>query len=123
MKDYDEAIDYFTSKIGLTLMEDTKQSETRRWVVISGRNDNQALDIGCNLILGKASTDSQCETVGKQCGDEVFLFLNVKDFYKQYNLMTKNNVVFLEKPRHEPYGIVVQWKDLYGNKWDLIQNA
>lgn len=114
--DYDEAIEYYTTKLGFVLAEDTKLSDVKRWVVVASRGGN-----GCSLLLAKAANDAQQSRVGDQTGGRVFLFLHTDDFTGDYERMKKAGVEFTEEPRNESYGRVVVFKDLYGNKWDLIE--
>jgi len=117
VNNYDEAIDFYTNKVGFKLIEDTRRTSTKRWIIISP----SSLSVNCNLLLKKAISNNQKLTVGKQAGDSVFLFYFTDNFQRDYKFMKNNNVTFLEKPRNEKYGIVVKWKDIYGNQWDLIQ--
>jgi catechol 2,3-dioxygenase-like lactoylglutathione lyase family enzyme len=114
--DYDRAIEYYTSKLGFTLVEDTPQPG-KRWVVVT---PNPKSD--CNLLLARASNDRQEAFVGNQCGGRVFLSLQSDDFWRDYDAMKASGVHFCEEPREEEYGTVVVFEDLYGNKWDLYQN-
>ncbi|MBN1231205.1 MAG: VOC family protein [Anaerolineales bacterium] len=116
VSDYDEAINYFVSKLGFKLQEDTDLGEGKRWVLVSPESCP-----GTCLLLAKADSPAQESHVGNQTGGRVFLFLHTKDFWKEYNNMKKNGVEFVEKPRQEVYGTVVVFRDLYGNHWDLIQ--
>ncbi|WP_392344298.1 VOC family protein [Pseudoalteromonas prydzensis] len=113
---YDDAIAFYTQKLGFDLIEDTDQGNGKRWVLVSPPNSN-----GTNLLLAQASTQQQLEAVGNQTGGRVFLFLHTNDFWRNYELMQKNGVNFNEQPRVEEYGTVVVFEDLYGNKWDLLQ--
>ncbi|MFK3870441.1 VOC family protein [Pseudoalteromonas rhizosphaerae] len=113
---YDDAIAFYTQKLGFDLIEDTDQGNGKRWVLVSPPNSN-----GTNLLLAQASTQQQLEAVGNQTGGRVFLFLHTNDFWRDYELMQKNGVTFNEQPREEEYGTVVVFEDLYGNKWDLLQ--
>ncbi len=118
VNDYDEAINYFTNKLNFVLVEDNVMSPEKRWVrvVPRGSSPNE-----CSLLLAKASTPLQLNTVGKQSGERVCFFLYTDDFMPAYSEMKKNGVDFQEEPRHESYGsVVVVFKDLYGNKWDFI---
>ncbi len=121
VNNYDEAIDFYTNKVGFKLIEDTKRTSTKRWVIISP-SPLSVNCTNCNLLLTKAISINQKSTVGKQAGDSVFLFYFTDNFQRDYKFMKNNNVIFLEEPRNEKYGIVVKWKDIYGNKWDLIQS-
>ncbi|ESP91398.1 MULTISPECIES: VOC family protein [Pseudoalteromonas] len=113
---YDDAIDFYTQKLQFTLVEDTDLGGGKRWVQISPPNSN-----GTNLLLAQASSDEQKLAVGNQSGGRVFLFLHTNDFWRDYELMKTNGVLFNEEPRVEEYGTVVVFQDLYGNKWDLLQ--
>lgn len=113
---YDDAIEFYTRKLRFTLVEDTDLGGGKRWVQVSPPNSN-----GTNLLLAQASNDEQKRAVGNQTGGRVFLFLQTNDFWRDYELMKDNGVVFNEEPRVEEYGIVVVFQDLYGNKWDLLQ--
>jgi catechol 2,3-dioxygenase-like lactoylglutathione lyase family enzyme len=116
VRDYDEAIEFFLEKLSFRLVEDTNLENGKRWVRVAPPGSLK----GC-LLLAKAVTPDQADRVGNQTGDRVFLFLYTDDFWRDHESMKKNGVQFLEIPRTEPYGIVVQFKDLYGNKWDLLQ--
>lgn len=113
--DYDEAINFYTQKLSFTLTEDTVLSETKRWVIVSPPGNS-----GCSLLLAKAATDEQRTRVGNQTGGRVFLFLYTDDFWRDYDRMQKNEIVFVREPVEEPYGTVAVFQDLYGNLWDLI---
>ena len=116
VNDYDEAIDFYTRKLSFTLLEDTRMSETKRWVVIVPPGST-----GCTLLLAKAANDAQKAAVGNQTGGRVFLFLHTDNFDRDYNQMQQAGIVFIESPRQEAYGKVVVFADLYGNRWDLIE--
>ena len=116
VNDYDEAIKFYSEKVGFKLIQDTQMSETKRWVLIAPSTAND-----CSLVIAKAVDEEQKAIVGNQGGGRVWLFYCTDSFWDSYNFMKKNGVKFLEEPRDEVYGIVVQWQDLYGNKWDLIQ--
>jgi uncharacterized glyoxalase superfamily protein PhnB len=116
VRDYDEAIAFFTQALRFELIEDTQQSEHKRWVVVAPKESN-----GASLVLAKAATPEQEARIGDQTGGRVFLFLHTNDFWSDYNHMKSFGVSFTEEPRQEPYGTVVVFKDLYGNKWDLVQ--
>ncbi|WP_261885818.1 VOC family protein [Vibrio pomeroyi] len=113
---YDDAIEFYTKKLQFTLIEDTNLGSGKRWVQVSPPNSN-----GTNLLLAQASNEEQKQSVGNQTGGRVFLFLQTNDFWRDYELMRANGVVFNEEPRVEEYGTVVVFQDLYGNKWDLLQ--
>ena len=116
VNDYDEAIDFYTRKLSFTLLEDTRMSDTKRWVVIAPPGST-----GCTLLLAKAANDAQKAAVGNQTGGRVFLFLHTDNFDRDYNQMQKAGIEFIESPRQEAYGKVVVFADLYGNRWDLIE--
>jgi uncharacterized glyoxalase superfamily protein PhnB len=114
--DYEEAIDFYTRTLKFTLLEDTKMSETKRWVVISPPGSS-----GCNLLLAKAATEEQTTRIGNQTGGRVFLFLHTDNFDRDYANLIANRVKVIREPSHEPYGTVAVFADLYGNLWDLIE--
>ncbi|MBC3621984.1 VOC family protein [Vibrio metschnikovii] len=116
VENYDDAIDFYTKKLQFTLVEDTDLGGGKRWVQVSPPNSN-----GTNLLLAQASTDEQTQFIGNQTGGRVFLFLQTNNFWRDYELMKANGVIFNEAPRIEEYGTVVVFQDLYGNKWDLLQ--
>ncbi|WP_428662588.1 VOC family protein [Runella sp.] len=117
VNDYDEAIAFYTQKLGFTLKEDTKLTEEKRWVVVAP-SDNSA----CGLLLAKAANDEQKMHIGNQTGGRVFLFLYTNDFWPTYERMQAQGVDFQEEPRSELYGWVVVFRDIYGNKWDLLES-
>jgi catechol 2,3-dioxygenase-like lactoylglutathione lyase family enzyme len=114
--DYDEAIRFFVEALGFDLVEDSPQGGDKRWVTVAPRGSR-----GTCLLLARAVTDEQRAHVGKQGGGRVFLFLHTDDFAADHARMLAHGVRFREEPRHEPYGTVVVFEDLYGNAWDLIQ--
>lgn len=116
VKDYDEAIQFYTEVLGFNLIEDTIMSETKRWVVVAPTGSE-----GCKILLAKASGREQEQSVGNQTGGRVFLFLHTDDFWRDYTNYTKKGVSFIREPAKETYGIVSVFSDLYGNLWDLIQ--
>lgn len=113
--DYDEAIKFYTEKLNFVLIEDTTLSESKRWVVVAPKGSD-----GCNLLLAKAANEEQKSRVGNQTGGRVFLFLHTDDFWRDYEMMTKNDIRFVRQPAKEEYGTVAVFEDLYGNLWDLI---
>ena len=117
VREYDEAIAFFTDALRFTLVEDTPMGGGKRWVVVAPRAS------GTSLVLARAATDEQRAAVGNQTGGRVFLFLHTSDFWGDYAHMRAHGVRFVEEPRQEPYGQVVVFLDLYGNKWDLVQRA
>lgn len=117
VKDYDEAIEFYTKKLRFTLVEDTYQPEQdKRWVVVSPPGSS-----GTTLLLAKASKPEQEPFVGNQAGGRVFLFLNTDDFWRDYNEMVEKGIEFVREPKKQEYGMVAVFKDLYGNLWDLLQ--
>ena len=117
VRDYDEAIQYYTNTLGFKLIEDTVLSETKRWVMVQPTGANN----GCMLLLAKAATPEQEKSIGYQTGGRVFLFLYTDDFYRDFENYTAKGVEFTISPHVEAYGIVAVFKDLYGNLWDLIE--
>jgi catechol 2,3-dioxygenase-like lactoylglutathione lyase family enzyme len=117
VRDYDEGIAYFTGKLGFNLVEDTRVSADKRWVLVAPGEG------GTRLLLAKATTPAQLASVGNQAGGRVFLFLQTDDFERDHAAMTARGVKFIEAPRHEPYGTVAVFEDLHGNKWDLLEKA
>lgn len=116
VRDYDEAIAFFTEALHFTVLEDTPLGDGKRWVVIA-----PSADRGASLLLAQAATPVQAAHVGDQTGGRVALFLHTDDFWADYHHMLAQGVRFAEAPRAEPYGRVVVFYDLYGNKWDLVQ--
>jgi catechol 2,3-dioxygenase-like lactoylglutathione lyase family enzyme len=114
--DYDTAIDYYTTALGFTLVEDTKMSETKRWVVVAP-DANQ----GAALLLAQAASPEQSAAIGNQSGGRVMFFLYTDDFDRDYARMAEHSVTFTEAPRIEEFGKVVVFADKYGNKWDFIE--
>ena len=114
--DYDKAITYYTKTLGFELREDTPLSETKRWVRVAPSPHCQT-----DLLLAKAATPEQEAAIGDQTGGRVFLFMHVENFDEVYERYRANGVNFTEEPRNEPFGKVVVFRDLYGNKWDLIE--
>ena len=118
VRDYDEAIAYYTQVLGFRLVEDTPRGEGRRWVVVAPPGSAE-----CRLLLARAKNAAELAAVGNQTGGRVFLFLQTDDFDRDYAAYRARGVVFTEVPRHEDYGTVAVFTDLYGNKWDLLQLA
>ncbi len=117
VRDYDEAIAFYTQKLGFTLVEDTYQPEQdKRWVVVAPAGSS-----GTTLLLARASTPEQTPFIGNQAGGRVFLFLSTDDFWRDYNRMTAAGVRFVRSPNVAAYGTVAVFEDLYGNRWDLIE--
>lgn len=117
VRDYDEAIDFYTNKLDFTLVEDTYQPEQdKRWVVVAPPGAN-----GTSLLLARAATAEQENFIGNQTGGRVFLFLNTDDFWRDYNEMVSRGIKFVREPKVESYGTVAVFEDLYGNRWDLLE--
>ncbi|UGB37425.1 VOC family protein [Frateuria soli] len=116
VRDYDEAIAYFTGCLGFTLMEDAPQGGGKRWVIVAPPGARET-----RLLLAKAADARQLQAVGNQSGGRVFLFLETGDFQASYEAMRAKGVHFCETPREEAYGTVAVFEDLYGNRWDLLQ--
>ncbi len=114
--DYDEAIKFYTEKLDFTLLEDTAQSETKRWVKIAPKGSEE-----CCLLLAKAVGEKQKSRVGNQTGGRVFLFLKTDDFSRDYEALRQRGVNFVREPKIEDYGTVAVFEDLYGNLWDLVE--
>jgi len=118
VRDYDEAIQFYTGKLQFTLVEDTVLSDSKRWVLIAPKGSNE-----CCLLLAKAANAEQQARVGNQAGGRVFLFLYTDNFRADYEMMVKEGVEFIREPKVETYGTVAVFRDLYGNLWDQIERA
>lgn len=120
VRDYDEAIAFFTESLGFELIEDTpstdRQGHEKRWLLIAPAGSS-----GTRILLAKASSPEENSRVGNQTGGRVFLFLHTDDFWRDYKAMTAKGVKFVREPKEEEYGTVAVFEDLYGNKWDLLQ--
>lgn len=116
VRDYDEAIDWYTRVLGFTLLEDTPMGNGKRWVRVAPPGSSETA-----LLLAQATKPEQIEAIGNQSGGRVFLFLHTDDFAHDYAHMRAQGVHFCELPRHESYGTVVVFEDLYGNRWDFIE--
>jgi len=117
VKDYDEAIAFYTQKLHFTVLEDSYQPEQdKRWVVIAPPNSS-----GTTILLARASKPEQEPFVGNQTGGRVFLFLNTDDFERDYKEMVEKGIKFVRPPKDADYGRVAVFEDLYGNQWDLLQ--
>jgi catechol 2,3-dioxygenase-like lactoylglutathione lyase family enzyme len=116
VNDYDEAIAFYTEKLDFRLIEDTRLSESKRWVIVAPPGSGQ-----CSLLLAKAAGEQQRKAVGNQTGGRVFLFLHTDNFYRDYQAMLEKGVRFVRPPAQELYGTVAVFEDLYGNLWDLIE--
>jgi catechol 2,3-dioxygenase-like lactoylglutathione lyase family enzyme len=115
--DYDEALDFYTKKLGFELVEDTVLSDIKRWVVVRPPGSE------CAVLLAKAANPLQMSSVGDQTGGRVFLFLQTEDFWKDYERLYAAGVEFVRAPEEAEYGTVAVFKDLYGNLWDLISGG
>lgn len=120
VRDYDEAIAFFTGSLGFDLIEDSpstdRQGRDKRWVLVAPAGSS-----GTRILLAKASNPDEVSRIGNQTGGRVFLFLHTDDFWRDYNTMTAKGVKFVRAPKEEEYGTVAVFEDLYGNKWDLLQ--
>jgi catechol 2,3-dioxygenase-like lactoylglutathione lyase family enzyme len=120
VRDYDEAIAFFTQSLGFDLIEDTPSKDRRgrdkRWVLVAPPGSH-----GTAILLAKASTPEEVNHIGNQTGGRVFLFLHTDDFWRDYNAMKERGVNFVREPKEEEYGTVAVFEDLCGNKWDLLQ--
>jgi len=116
VRDYDEAIVFYRDKLGFALVADTDMGEGKRWVVVAPRGGR-----GAQLLLAQANGDDQLAAIGNQTGGRVGFFLTTDDFARDYAAFRAAGVRFLEEPRHEAYGSVAVFEDLYGNKWDLLE--
>jgi catechol 2,3-dioxygenase-like lactoylglutathione lyase family enzyme len=116
VRDYDEAVGFFTQKLNFTLVEDTHLGEEKRWVLVAPPGSQ-----GTNLLLARAATPEQSTRIGNQTGGRVAFFLHTDDFWRDYNAMKSKGVKFVRDPKEEPYGTVAVFEDLYGNKWDLLE--
>jgi catechol 2,3-dioxygenase-like lactoylglutathione lyase family enzyme len=114
--DYDEAIRFYTEKLGFVLLDDTPQSETKRWVKVAPRGAEE-----CCLLLAQGVGEEQCSRIGNQTGGRVFLFLKTDDFWRDYENYRAKGVKFVREPKTEDYGTVAVFEDLYGNLWDLVE--
>ena len=115
VRDYDEASRFYTQQLGFLLIEDTKLSEEKRWVIVRPQGST------CGLLLAKAANEKQLAAVGNQSGGRVFLFLYTDDFERDYNRLVDEGIKIVRTPVTEIWGRVAVFEDLYGNLWDLIQ--
>ena len=116
VKDYDEAINFYTQKLNFKLVEDTKMSDSKRWVIVKPRGEQS-----CSLLLAKGVNEEQQSRIGNQTGGRVFLFLYTGDFEHDYKNLLNHNIKIVREPSTEVYGKVLVFEDLYGNLWDLIE--
>ena len=115
--DYDRAIAFYTKKLHFELIEDTKMSEEKRWVLVRPKGAKE-----CSLLLAKGVNDVQKSRIGNQTGGRVFLFLHTDDFQRDYQNLLKNQIKIVREPSVEEYGTVAVFEDIYGNLWDLIES-
>ena len=118
VRDYDKAIEFYTQKLNFRLVEDTRLSDTKRWVLVAPPGSE-----GCKLLLAQAANDEQHSRVGNQTGGRVFLFLHTDDFWRDYRNLQNQGVTIVREPVEEAWGTVAVFADLYGNLWDLIEPA
>jgi catechol 2,3-dioxygenase-like lactoylglutathione lyase family enzyme len=116
VRDYDEAIGFYTQRLGFELLEDALLEPGKRWVLVAPPNS-----VGTAILLARAASEEQLSRVGNQTGGRVFLFLYTDDFWRDYYSLKEREVAFVREPREEAYGIVAVFEDLYGNRWDLIE--
>ncbi|MCO6487896.1 MAG: VOC family protein [Phaeodactylibacter sp.] len=116
VRDYDEAIEFYTKKLDFRLVEDTRIDDGKRWVLVAPPGARE-----CALLLAKAANEKQLASVGNQTGGRVFLFLFTDDFWRDYAKMSGRGIRFVRPPREEAYGTVAVFEDLYGNLWDLLE--
>ena len=116
VNDYDEAIDFYTQKLHFELLEDTRLTEAKRWVLVKPKGTGS-----CSLLLAKAANEEQKSRIGNQTGGRVFLFLHTDDFERDYQNLLNNKIEIVRPPQKEEYGTVAVFKDIYGNLWDLIE--
>jgi catechol 2,3-dioxygenase-like lactoylglutathione lyase family enzyme len=118
VRNYNEALEFYTQKLGFHLLQDTPLPDNKRWILVAPPESR-----GAALLLAEAATPEQSRAIGNQTGGRVFLFLHTDDFWREYKAYQSRGVRFLESPREESYGTVAVFEDLYGNKWDLLQPA
>ena len=116
VQDYDDAINFYTKKLNFNLIEDTRLSDSKRWVLVAPPGANE-----CCLLLAKAADDKQRASIENQTGGRVFLFLYTDDFNRDYTQMRERGIRFVRPPKEDVYGTVAVFEDLYGNLWDLLQ--
>ena len=116
--DYDQAIRFYTEKLDFNLVEDTRLSDSKRWVLVRPKGSNE-----CCLLLAQAANEEQESRVGNQTGGRVFLFLHTDNFERDYQNLIDNQIEIVRPPQKEVYGTVAVFRDLYGNLWDMIEPA
>jgi catechol 2,3-dioxygenase-like lactoylglutathione lyase family enzyme len=118
VEDYDEAIGFYTGKLGFELIEDTFiPDQNKRWVLVAPQNSQ-----GTAILLAKASNPEQARFIGNQAGGRIMLFLSTDDFWRDYNQFLANGIKFVRNPEKHEYGMVAVFEDLYGNLWDLLEH-
>ena len=123
-REYDEAIGFFVGKLDFELVEDTDMGDGKRWVVVAPTcGSTSESNSGASLLIARAVTDAEKASVGNQAGGRVAFFLNTDNFDRDFANWSARGVKFREQPRHEVYGTVAVFEDLYGSPWDLIQPA
>ena len=113
--DYDKAIDHYTRQLGFTLTEDTRLSETKRWVLVTPPGS------ACSLLIAQASTEEQRKHIGNQTGGRVFLFLHTDNFDRDYGRLQEHHIEIVREATVESHGKVAVFRDQFGNLWDLIE--
>nr|WP_321456821.1 VOC family protein [uncultured Cohaesibacter sp.] len=117
VRDYDEAISFYTEKLGFELIDDTYQpAQDKRWVVVRPKGESKT-----SLLLARAKNDHEARYIGDQAGGRVFLFLETDDFWRDYKLYQQRGISFIRPPQEADYGTVAVFEDLYGNLWDLVE--
>jgi len=118
VRDYDEAIEFYTQKLQFVLVEDTRLSDVKRWVVVKPQGEG-----ACSILLAKAANEEQLSRVGNQTGGRVFLFLHTDNIDHDHKMLLQHNIQIVRGPVTEPHGKVIVFADLYGNLWDLIEQS
>jgi catechol 2,3-dioxygenase-like lactoylglutathione lyase family enzyme len=116
VRDYDEALEFYTRKLFFTIIEDTRLTEEKRWILIAPQGNRD-----CFILLAKAANDRQAASVGNQTGGRVAFFLHTDDFWRDFEVLKQNKVKFVREPQEQEYGTVAVFEDLYGNLWDLVE--
>ena len=116
VRDYDEALEFYTRKLFFTIIEDTRLTEEKRWILIAPQGNRD-----CFILLAKAANDRQAASVGNQTGGRVAFFLHTDDFWRDFEVLKQNKVKFVSEPQEHEYGTVAVFEDLYGNLWDLVE--
>ena len=116
VRDYDEALEFYTRKLFFTIIEDTRLTEEKRWILIAPQGNRD-----CFILLAKAANDRQAASVGNQTGGRVAFFLHTDDFWRDFEVLKQNEVKFVREPQQQEYGTVAVFEDLYGNLWDLVE--